>query len=320
MRKHAIHSVIILVFILGFFQPSTAAVLLDRVVAVVNSEVINWSELYKMMEFESTDQMKALKEEDRMKVFKNNEPVFLEKLIDMRLQIQEAKRIGLDVSPEEIKEAIDNIKQKYSLNDKSFQENLTKEGLDFESYKKTLSDQILINQFLNKQVKSKIVVSGNEIESQVEAYKASSLNGESFKMRQIFLRKPKDATETKTMEEKAAIIFQRLQAGEDFSKLAEEFSQDSSAKQGGDLGYVNKNLLAKEFLNTLSQMKTGDVSQPFWTDRGLHIIKLDEKTAPQSTDDIKEAVRKQLTEQRFMEKYKSLIKDLREKSHIEIRL
>ena len=117
MRKHAIHSVIILVLILGFSQPSTAAVLLDRVVAVVNSEVINWSELYKMMEFESTDQMKALKEEDRMKVFKNNEPVFLEKLIDMRLQIQEAKRIGLDVSPDEIKEAIDNIKQKYSLSD-----------------------------------------------------------------------------------------------------------------------------------------------------------------------------------------------------------
>ena len=320
MRKHAIHSVIILVLILGFSQPSTAAVLLDRVVAVVNSEVINWSELYKMMEFESTDQMKALKEEDRMKVFKNNEPVFLEKLIDMRLQIQEAKRIGLDVSPDEIKEAIDNIKQKYSLSDKSFQENLTKEGLDFESYKKTLSDQILINQFLNKQVKSKIVVSGAEIESQVEAYKASSLNEESFRMRQIFLKKPKDVAERKAVEEKAAVILQRLQAGEDFSKLAQEFSEDSSAKQGGDLGYVNKNLLAKEFVDALSRMKTGDVSQPFWTDRGLQIIKLDEKTAPQSTDDIKEAVKKQLTEQRFMEKYKSLIKDLREKSHIEIRL
>ena len=320
MRKHAIHSLIIFVLILGFSQPSVAAVLLDRVVAVVNSEVINWSELYKMMEFESTDQMKALKEEDRMKVFKNNEPVFLEKLIDMRLQIQEAKRIGLDVSPDEIKEAIDNIKQKYSLSDKSFQENLTKEGLDFESYKKTLSDQILINQFLNKQVKSKIVVSGAEIESQVEAYKASSLNEESFRMRQIFLKKPKDVAERKAVEEKAAVILQRLQAGEDFSKLAQEFSEDSSAKQGGDLGYVNKNLLAKEFVDALSRMKTGDVSQPFWTDRGLQIIKLDEKTAPQSTDDIKEAVKKQLTEQRFIEKYKSLIKDLREKSHIEIRL
>ena len=139
-------------------------------------------------------------------------------------------------------------------------------------------------------------------------------------MRQIFLRKPKDVAERKAIEEKAAIILQRLQAGEDFSKLAQEFSEDSSAKQGGDLGYVNKNLLAKEFVDALSRMKTGDVSQPFWTDRGLQIIKLDEKTAPQSMDDIKEAVKKQLTEQRFMEKYKSLIKDLREKSHIEIRL
>jgi peptidyl-prolyl cis-trans isomerase SurA len=318
MKHRPIFISLFLVCIL--FQASHAAVLLDRVVAVVNSEVINWSELYKMMEFESTDQMKALKEEDRMKVFKNNEPLFLEKLIDMRLQIQEAKRLGLDVSPEEIKEAIDNIKKKYSLSDKSFQENLTKEGFDFESYKKTLSDQILINQFLNKQVKSKIVVSVDEIEGQVEAYKASSLNDEAFRMRQIFLRKPKDAAEKKAIEERATVIIYRLQAGEDFSKLAQDFSEDASAKQGGDLGYVKKNLLAKEFIDALSRMKTGDVSQPFWTDRGLHIIKLEEKTAPQSTDDVKAAVEKQLTDQKFMEKYKSLIKDLREKAHIEIRL
>ncbi|HMK50844.1 MAG TPA: peptidylprolyl isomerase [Thermodesulfovibrionales bacterium] len=303
-----------------FFRASHAAVLLDRVVAVVNSEVINWSELYKMMEFESTDQMKALKEEDRLKVFKNNEPLFLEKLIDMRLQIQEAKRIGLDVSPDDVKEAIDNIKQKYSLSDKAFQENLSKEGFDFESYKKTLSDQILINQFLNKQVKSKIVVSGEEINNQVEAYRTASLNDEAFKMRQIFLRKPKEAPEKKAVEEKAALIMQRVQSGEDFSKLAQELSEDQSAKQGGDLGFVKKSLLAREFIDTLSRMKPGDVSQPFWTERGLHIIKLEEKTAPQGMDEIREAVKRQLTDQKFAEKYKSLIKDLREKAHIEIRL
>ena len=319
MKKYRLIFIsLILVCIL--FRTSHAAVLLDRVVAVVNNEVINWSELYKMMEFESTDQMKALSEENRMKVFKNNEPVFLEKLIDMRIQIQEAKKIGLDVSPEELKEAIENIKQKYSLTDKSLQENLTKEGLDFESYKKTLSDQILINQFLNKQVKSKIVVSDDEIKNQIEAYKANSLNEEAFKMRQIFLRKPKDDADKRAIEEKAALIIQRSQAGEDFSKLAQEFSEDPSATQGGDLGYVKKNLLAKEFVDALSRMKIGDVSQPFWTDRGLQIIKLEDKTAPQSMDDIKEAARKQLTEQRFMEKYKGLIKDLREKAHIETRL
>ena len=209
---------ILFLFILGLFRPTGAAVLLDRVVAVVNKEVITWSELYKMMEYESTEQMKALSEEDRMKVFKNNEAVFLEKLIDMRLQLQEAKRIGLDVSPEEVKEAMENIKKKYSLTDKSLEENLAKEGLNVESYKKSLSEQILVNQFLNKQVRSKIVISDDEIKSQIDTYKTNLINDESFKIRQIFLKKPKEDAERKAVEEKASIILQRLQVRRRFLK------------------------------------------------------------------------------------------------------
>jgi peptidyl-prolyl cis-trans isomerase SurA len=320
MHKYVNFTVILFLLILILCPPAGAAVLLDRVVAVVNKDVITWSELYKMMEYESTEQMKALSEEDRMRVFKNNESLFLDKLIDMRLQLQEAKRTGLDVSPEEVKEAIENIKQKYSLTDKSLEENLAKEGLDIGNYKKSMSEQILVNQFLNKQVRSKIVVSDDEIKSQIDTYKTNLINDESFKIRQIFLKKPKDDAERKAAEEKASLILQRLKSGEDFSKLAQETSEDPSGKQGGDLGYVKKNLLAKEFTEAFSKMKIGDISLPFWTEKGLHIVKLEDKTSPQSTEDIKENMRKQLTEQQFMEKYKSLIKDLREKAHIEIRL
>jgi peptidyl-prolyl cis-trans isomerase SurA len=320
MHKYVNVTVILFLLILILLQPAGAAMLLDRVVAVVNKEVITWSELYKMMEYEATEQMKALSEEDRMRVFKNNEALFLEKLIDMRLQLQEAKRIGLDVSPEEVKEAMENIKRKYSLTDKSLEEYLAKEGLNVESYKKSLSEQILVNQFLNKQVRSKIVISDDEIKSQIDTYKANLINDESFKIRQIFLKKPKEDAERKAVEEKASLILQRLKSGEDFSELAQELSEDPSGKQGGDLGYVKKNLLAKDFIEALSKMKAGDVSQPFRTEKGLHIIKLEDKTSAQSTEDIKENIRKQLMEQQFMEKYKSLIKDLREKAHIEIRL
>jgi peptidyl-prolyl cis-trans isomerase SurA len=307
-----------MVFVL--LQASHAAVLLDRVVAVVNKEVVTWSELYKMMEYEATEQMRALSEEDRMRVFKNNEALFLEKLIDMRLQLQEAKRIGLDVSQEEIKEAIENIKKKYSLTDKSLEENLAKEGLNMENYKKSLSEQILVTQFLNKQVRNKIVVSDDEIKSRIDAYKTDLINDESFKIRQIFLKKPKEDSERKAVEEKAALILQRLKSGEDFSKLAQELSEDTSGKLGGDLGYVKKNLLAKEFIEAFSKMNIGDISPAFWTEKGLHIVKLEDKSSAQSAEDIKENIRKQLTEQQFMEKYKGIIKDLREKAHIEIRL
>jgi peptidyl-prolyl cis-trans isomerase SurA len=311
---------ILILYILMLSVASHASVLLDRVVAVVNKEVITWSELYKMMEYESTEQMKALSEEDRMRVFKNNEAVFLEKLIDMRLQLQEAKRIGLDVSPEEIKEAMENIKKKYSLTDKSLEEYLAMEGLNVESYKKSLSEQILVNQFLNKQVRSKTVISDDEIKSQIDAYMANLINDEAFKIRQIFLKKPKEDAERKAVEEKASLILQRLKSGEDFSKLAQELSEDPSGKQGGDLGYVKKTLLAKEFIVAFSKMKIGDISPAFWTEKGLHIVKLEDGSSAQSMEDIKENLNKQLTEQKFLEKYKSLIKDLREKAYIEIRL
>jgi parvulin-like peptidyl-prolyl isomerase len=111
-----------------------------------------------------------------------------------------------------------------------------------------------------------------------------------------------------------------LKSGEDFSSLAEEYSEDPSSKLGGDLGFIKKSYMAKEFIDELNTMKVGDYSKPFWTEKGLHIIKLYEKISAKNKDEVKKEVRKQLTEERVLEKYKSWVKDLREKAYIVIRL
>jgi peptidyl-prolyl cis-trans isomerase SurA len=299
---------------------SDSAILLDRVVAVVNKEVITWSELYKMMEYEATDQVKSMKDEERAKIFKNNEAVFLERLIDIRLQIQEARNIGLDVTSDEAKEAIGNIKKKYSLTDKSLEESLKKDGLTLEDYKKRISEQILVSNILNQKIRSKIVVSEADINKYIEANKDRFDVSESFRLRQIFFRKPKDDADRKALEDKASLITQRLQTGEDFSTLAKDYSEDPSARIGGDMGNINKDIMSKEFIDVLSSMKPGDFSKPFWTDSGLHIIKLDEKVSAKTKDEIRENVRGQLFEEQFTERYKIWIKSLREKARIEIRL
>ncbi len=299
---------------------SDAAVLLDRVVAVVNKEVITWSELYKMMENEAADQVRALKEEERLKIFKDSEAAFLEKLIDIKLQIQEARRLGLDVTTEEVTEAVENIKKKYSLTDNALEESLKKEGLSFEEYKKRLSEQIVISKVVSQQIRNKVVVSEEEVKKYMEANKESFTDGETFKIKQIFLGRPKDDADIKVIEDRASIIIQRLKAGEDFSILAEEYSEDPSGKLGGDLGFIKKSQMAKEFIDALNSMKVGEFSNPFWTEKGLHIIKLEEKVAAQSTDEARESVLKQLTESQFSERYKSWIKGLREKAYIVIRL
>lgn len=299
---------------------SDAAVLLDRVVAVVNKEVITWSELYKMMENEAADQVRALKEEERLKIFKASEAAFLEKLIDIKLQIQEARRLGLDVTTEEVTEAVENIKKKYSLTDNALEESLKKEGLSFEEYKKRLSEQIVISKVVSQQIRNKVVVSEEEVKKYMEANKESFTDGETFKIKQIFLGRPKDDADIKVIEDRASIIIQRLKAGEDFSILAEEYSEDPSGKLGGDLGFIKKSQMAKEFIDALNSMKVGEFSNPFWTEKGLHIIKLEEKVAAQSTDEARESALKQLTESQFSERYKSWIKGLREKAYIVIRL
>jgi peptidyl-prolyl cis-trans isomerase SurA len=308
-------------FILFIFSTAShAAVLLDRVVAVVNKEVITWSELYKMMEYEATDQVKTLKEEERMKIFRDSEAVFLEKLIDMRLQIQEAKRLGLDVTPDEVTEAIENIKKKYSLSGNALEESLKKEGLTFEEYKKRLSEQIMISKLISQQIRNKIVVSDEEVKNYMEANKKEFSDSEAFRLRQIFFRKPQNDVDKKVIEDKAYLVIQKLKAGEDFSILVKEYSEDPSGRLGGDIGIIKKSDLAKEFIDVLRTMKVGDFSIPFWTEKGLHIIKLEEKISSQAIDEVKENVRKQLTENQFLERYRSWIRDLREKAHIEIRL
>lgn len=297
-----------------------AAVLLDRVVALVNKEVITWSDLYKLMEYEATDQMKTLNEEERMKIFKESEPAFLEKLIDIRLQIQEARRLGLEVTPEEVRETIESVKKKYSLTDNALGESLKKEGLTFEEYEKRLSEQIIISKLVNQQIRKKVIVSEEEVKKYMDANREKLSDGEAFKLRQIFFKRPKNDADKEVIKEKASLIIQKLKAGEDFSALAEEYSEDPSNGLGGNLGFIKKSYLTEEFVNKLNAMNVGDVSAPFWTEKGLHIIKLDEKISAQNIDEARENVRKQLTEAKVLETYKSWIKDLRTKAQIVIRL
>lgn len=319
MLKFRLLVLISLIFILSL--ASHASILLDRVVAVVNKEVITWSELYKVMEFEATTQIKNLSEEERKKIFKESEASFLETLIDMRLQLQEARTLGLEVTQEEITETIENIKKKYSMTQTDFVESLKKEGLSLEDYHKRLSEQILINKVVNYQIRNKIVISDADVKQYMEANKEAFSGSETYRLRQIFFKKPEGSTvDKKSVEEKALEIIKRLKAGEDFSALARVHSEDPSGRLGGDLGFVNKDLLAKEFVTVLSGMNAGDFSMPFWTDKGLHIIKLDEKISAQNRDKVREDVQRQLTEEQFSEKYKSWTKGLREKAFIEIRL
>lgn len=310
----------ILIILFAVTGRSDAAVLLDKVVAVVNQEVITWSELYRNMESDASPQLKALSEDERIKVFKSNEAAYLETLINVRLQAQEARSMGLTVTEDELKEAIENIKKKYGMTEEDFRASLKKEGFNYDDYRKKLQEQILISKIVNHQVRGKVIATDAAVSSFLAENKELQSGGEGYRLSQIFFKMPKKSEDRKIVEEKAAQVISRLKGGESFSELAKKYSEEPLGSSGGDLGLIRKDQLLKEFSGALVDLKQDEVSRPFWTERGLHIIRLDEKIAPKDQAQIREEAQREVSNRIFMDKYSKWIKALREKSFIETRL
>jgi peptidyl-prolyl cis-trans isomerase SurA len=285
---------------------STAAVMLDRVVAVVNNEAITWSELYRAMEFELSRQMKAVPDEQKREIFKENEEQFLESMIDLRLQLQEAKRLGITVSDDEVENAIKGIKSKYSMDDETFAASLKTEGFTLQEYRERLREQIVMGRLVDREVRSKMLITEDDIKSH-----SAGVKGGLYRIRQMFFKVPEGVEDGReALSRKVSMVMEKLASGEDFSALAAEYSEDPSAKAGGDVGFIKKSQLSGELLEALDKMSPGDVSEPIWTDRGVQIIKLEEV----------KGIRDIVTEELFDSQYKAWLKGLRGRSFIDVRL
>lgn len=293
------------------------AILLDRVVAIVNKEVITWSELYEAMEFEASSELKALNEQERRRIFKESESAFLEGMIDMKLQLQEAKRLGIAASEDDVNRAIDGIKKKYSMTDDMFSEAIKQEGLSISAYRKKLAEQITINRLVEQEVRSKVLVTEKEIDNYISENKELAKEVEGVVISHIFLRMTDDK---KQVEERALDLYKRIMSGESFSDIARQYSEDASARVGGNMGFIKKVDISKDFMDVLAKLEVGKVSEPFWSSNGIHIIRLDEKIEIKTTQELRELVRQRLLEEKFKKTYKDWTRALREKAYVEIKL
>ncbi len=287
---------------------------LDRVVAVVNKDVITWAELYRAMEFEFGQKMTSLDPKGRDAFFKQNESPFLDRMIEMNLQLQEAEKLGLKADDAEIKDAIDSIKKRYSMDDSAFQAALKKEGFTLEEYKKKLSDQIAIGKVISREVRDKIVITDQDVNAYIAKKGMKAQSGESYRLSHILFPAAAE-DEFAAAEEKAKAALAKIRSGQSFEDVAR-----SCSNADPDLGVLKRDMLAPEFIKALSGMKQGDVSGPFRTGEGWNLIRLDEKIAPEDRAALFLRAKKEIQEERFNRQYAAWIKQLKERSFIEIRL
>jgi len=321
MKKIILLTLIYWLLFTVYHSPSYSAVLLDRVIATVNGGAITWSELRGNFDLKAEEHLKGLKGEEKEKKLRELEQFFLNNMIDLKLQLQEARRLGFSISQSEIDGAIADIKVKYNLTDESLIESLRAEGFTLDEYREQLEEQILVSKLVKFEVRDNVLIMDKEIEEYYEANKDKYRSEEKIRIRQIFFSAdPEDISQRSETGARAQEIIRMIKKGEDFAKIAMEFSEDASREFGGDLGYLSRGSVLKEIEDAAAALTVGEVSKPFWSSSGLHIIKLEDKIEGSNIEKIRNRIKGLLFERTFKLKYSDWLKSLRAKAYIKINL
>ena len=247
----------------------------------------------------------------------------LDRLIDDQLLAQQATELKLTVSNDEIDRAIGQIKRDYGLSDTQLADELRKQGLSMPTYRQNTKREILKYRVLNIAVGSKINVGDSEVQSYYDRHMKSA--NVQVRASHIFIAIPEDADNATVLEREklAKSLLARAQGGEDFAKLAKEYSEDAGTRaEGGDLGFIGRDILPKPMEELVFSMRVGDIRGPVRADRGFHVIKLVDKRAKDAKPfaEVQDDIRIRLRQREMERQTKIYLGDLRKKVLVDIRL
>ena len=319
------HALVVVGAFLSWAAPSaSAAKTVERVVAVVNDDIILESEVDQLavtqlrgnVDVESAEGKKAF-DEVRHKA--------LDSLIDSQLMRQQATELKLNTTTEEVDRAVEGIKKQNKLDDTTFVEALKQQGFTLESFRKNMKKQILEMKVVNTAVRSRINISDDEVKAYYNQNVAKMSGDTEAKVRMILLAVAHDApaADVERKRKTAEKVVGLARAGKSFVELAKAFSDDDLTKgDGGDLGWVGKGILVDELEQAMQGMLPGDVRGPVRTARGWHVLQVTERKAGdvRPLDEAKDQIRQLLSEQQMEKGLQSFLRELRKRSHLDIRL
>ena len=248
----------------------------------------------------------------------------LEKLVEKMLVEQKIKELGVKVSEDEIKQAIEDVKKQNNLTQETLIKALAGQGLTFEQYHTQLQDQLEKLKLVSMEVRSKIHVSATEVQDYYDSNQAKYREEETFHARHIFFKTSEKAPadEIKRSMTTALMVLAEAKSGKDFAELAKNYSEDPAArKDGGDLGRFKKGDMQSELEQAIIAMKPGEVSELVYTSLGFHIIKLEERIPGtlKPFASVKNEIEELLYRKKSEERFALWAKDLRSKASVEIK-
>ena len=255
-------------------RPGTGrTVLVDRILAVVNREVITRAELDDRVQ-------RAQRELSERRIplpsLEEIERQVLERMIIEKVQLQYAKETGLQIDDLQLDAAVNRLAEGNQMSLAEFRQVLERDGIPFDKFRQEVRSEITISRLREREVDSKITVAENEIDNLLADKEAGGEVAVEFDLAHILLIVPEQARpeQIERQRSRAEEALKRANAGEDFAQLAATYSDARDALQGGAIGWRSKERLPDLITEVLAKMRPGQISSVLRSPAGFHILKL----------------------------------------------
>lgn len=310
-------------FIMTGMPHAARCEVVDRIVAVVNDDIILQSELEKAL-VPIREQLKqnGYSAAQQNLALADQQPYILEQLITEKLTDQQVKRFQIQISDQEINDTIDRIIQMNNLTVEQFHQKLEIDGMSYDDFKADIKEKLLRSKLVNMEINSKIVITDADARVYYEKNSDQYAGQTKYHLRRILIKPdgPGNTSQGQNARDRMDRVVQRLKSGESFAQLATVYSEDKFAADGGDLGTYELRLLAADIQKALEGLQKGQFSPVFETEQGYQIIYVEDivQIGGKSFEAVKSEIQDKLYAEIVDQKFQEWLKTLRDKAHVRI--
>ncbi|HZM48222.1 MAG TPA: peptidylprolyl isomerase [Burkholderiales bacterium] len=257
-------------------QKPRPVVVLDRIVAVVNDEVITRNDLDERMKLAFAQLRRQGTPSPPHDVL---EKQLLDRIISDRVQLQFAKETGLRVDDAELDRAIGRIGEENMLSLAQLRQTLEKDGVPYAKFREDIRNEIVTVRLREREVDNRIVVTDGEIDNFLKTQQTQSGGSDEYNLSHILVTVPENASpeQIQTRRARAEQALAQVKGGTDFRQVAASFSDAPDALQGGSMGWRDANRLPTLFTDALQKLQPGEVTELLRSANGFHLLRLNER-------------------------------------------
>jgi peptidyl-prolyl cis-trans isomerase SurA len=253
-----------------------AVTLVDRIVAVVNKDVITYSELNEAVGMAERQLRRQGTPAPERAVLERQ---MLERLILDKAQLQLARETGIRIDELQLDRAVERIAQSNNMTLADFRKALEADGVGFDAWRSDIRQQMTMARLREREVENKVQVSDTEVDLFLEQQKNRPDDNTEYNIAHILVRVPEGASPERIRQarERAEQAAGEVKGGAPFARVAAGYSDAPDALQGGAIGWRNHQRLPEIFADALAKMSPGEVSAPLRSPAGFHIVQLVER-------------------------------------------